>query len=151
MCSQPAFLLIELISVAVTMGSLILMLLLLLNAVSNNGNAQKCQRHVEQPRVNSIEPLFPRTTGTDAALGTRYTITGKHLDKVSEISVERETSFGPEKIPLVDSVRESASINFYLDTAVLPPGGTKATVLVIPTNPDCSTLSLAISLYDPSK
>ena len=122
---------------------------LISNLIPGIGNTQTCMSF-DQPVVESIEPLSG-ITGTNAALSTRYTINGERLDKVSEITVKRETTSGPEIIPLVDSLRESSSISFDLDTAVLPPGGTKAIVLVVPTNPDCSTLSLTIYLHDQSE
>ena len=109
-----------------------------------------CVSSTKQLVVSGIGPPSG-TTGTDATLSTHYTIAGERLDKVSEITVEIETSSGLETIPLVDSVQGAASIKFHLATTALPPQGTNASVLVIPINPDCAPSVLTISLHNPGK
>ena len=95
----------------VTMLSCILWLVL--HLVLDFGKAQTCISSTEQPVVNSIDPPSG-TTGTDAALSTRYTITGQRLDQVMAIFVEIQTLFERLRIDAVDpTVQGTTSISFH--------------------------------------
>ena len=119
---------------------------LALSLIVDFGIAQTCMSSIEQPVVNSIDPPSG-TTGDSEGLSSRYTITGERLDQVAEIIVELDPQ-RPRRINVIDILQDNSSISFNLEFTGISAGGIDASVMVVPNNTDCSTMTLTISLYD---
>ena len=130
----------------------LLILALQFSMYANQARAQdnSCNATAQQPVVNRIFPPSG-TTGTSASLSSNYSIEGERLTMISQIIVQYN---GGLNITLLNLQSTDSSIMFNLQSTFglqRTPGGTPATLQLVPTNAACERITDTIAIHETSK
>ena len=103
-----------------------------------------------QPTLTRFSPPSG-TTGRSTGASTNYTITGSLLDQIATISIVALIDGSNVTLRAEDVVTSSSMVEFHIQDANARLGGSRggvsATVILIPIDTDCMSLTVDIRLY----